>query len=77
LIQNRITFLVYYRRPFHGFHHFIGDVVGGLSPNIDDFIVFFTLSDETFGILLSDLFHLFFGLFDDFPFSGRCNHGVD
>ena len=63
-------------RVLHGFHHFIGHVVGRLGPYVDNLVVLFTLGDQPFGVLASNLRHLFFGLFQNIPFLFRDNHGV-
>ena len=63
LVQDRLTIAVGDRGHTQGFHHFIRHIVGCLCPNIDDLIIFFTLSDKPLGILSADLFSLLFGIF--------------
>ena len=44
----------------------VGDGVGGLSPDVDDFLIALTVGDDTVAILLGDFFDFLVGLGDDF-----------
>ena len=44
----------------------VGDGVGGLGPDIDDFLVALAVGDDTIAILLGDFFDLLVGFCDDF-----------
>ena len=46
------------------FHHFVSNLIGAGSPDINDLIVFFTLGDKTVLILLFKLFNLSLGFFN-------------
>jgi hypothetical protein len=50
------------RRIFHGLHHFVGHIIRCFGPNIDHFIIFFTLGNQPFGVLTPDFGDLIFRL---------------
>ena len=54
--------------------HFIGDSVGDLRPNIDDFVVAFAVGDQTVLVLLLDLAHIVMGLLEQLLFARRNHH---
>ena len=55
-------------------HHRIGDLVVTFRPGIDNFVIFFTLSDQTVHILLFEIFDLTAGFIDQSPFVIRHHH---
>ena len=69
--------LIPYRLFLHGVHHLIGNIIGCFSPDINDFVVFFTLGDQAFRVLATDLDHPFFGLFYNGLFAIGRDHCVN
>jgi DNA-directed RNA polymerase subunit beta' len=55
-------------------HHRISDLVVTFRPGIDNFVIFFTLSDQTVHILLFEIFDLTAGFIDQGPFVIRHHH---
>ena len=55
--------------------HFVGDPVGDLGPDIDDFVVTLAVGDQTVFILLFDFADVVVGFFEQL-FLARRNHHV-
>ena len=72
-LSGRIR-LVFHR---HLVHHLLGDFVGGLGPNINDFVVFLTVGDQTVGILLVNVSRLALRILDKLLLAHRNLHVVD
>src|SRR6185369_6285595 len=60
-----------------GPQHDVGNLVGAMRPDIDDFIVAVTRSDDAFAILFFDFVNLFLGGFDFLIFFLRNDHVID
>ena len=83
--NNRFTFFILHRFApfvcrgsyFHGFHHFVGYVVGGFGPDVDHLVVLLSLGNQPLGVLPAYFGHLFFSFFQDGRLALRGNHGVN
>ena len=60
----------------HTLHHHIGQFVRGLGPDVDDFVVFFPVGDQTIHVLLFELQHFGFGFVDQGAFFRRNDHVI-
>ena len=84
LFDNRLSFIILCRLTplfsrwgyFHGFHHFIGHVIGCFGPDIDHLVVFFALGNQALGILTANLGDLSLGFSQDGLFALGGDHGV-
>src|SRR5262249_51132441 len=57
--------------------HHVGDLIAGVRPNIDDFVVPFAVGDDAAAILLVHLFDLFVRILQLRCFSFRNDHVLD
>src|SRR5271154_1245300 len=57
-------------------HHGLGHLVVGARPDVDHLVVAFAVGDQSRGVLLLDLLHLFFGRRQDLGLLGRYHHVV-
>ena len=63
--------------PGHLRHHLRRDFVGGLGPDVHHLVVFFTLGDQTFLVLLLHLGHLGLGAGQNLLLALRDHHVLD
>ena len=58
-------------------HHGLGHLIVGARPDVDHLVVALAVGDQTRGVLLLDLLHLFFGGREDLDLRLRHNHVID
>ena len=76
-ILQRLALFACCRGYFHGFHHFVGHIIGRFGPNVHHLVVLLSLGNEPLGVLAAYFAHLFFSFFQDGLLAFRCDHGVN